>query len=157
MLVWQWALVILLSMVPALVAGPSAGIAAGMHFGFRPAIYLPVVALSSFVEGLGVVKLAERARDNAWLERKLGYLRTPRAHAWAERWGPWGGLILGVAVVGQEPILIALVWLGVERRRLLLPLAASSALFTALYFALIHFGVESATRLDELWQLLRSL
>lgn len=154
---WRWLLVVVLSMVPALVAGPSAGILAAMHFGFAPEVYLPVVALASFVEGLAVVKLAELALRSPAIEHRLAPLRTERAVRWASKWGPWGGLLLGVATLGQEPILIALVWLKVERRKLVLPLALSSTLFTGIYFVTLRQGLASLSKLDELWRLLDTL
>jgi hypothetical protein len=47
-----------------------------------------------------------------------------------------------VAAVGQEPILVALRALGINMRRLLLPLAVSNALFAVLYYAIVRFGVD---------------
>jgi hypothetical protein len=45
-------------------------------------------------------------------------------------------------VVGQEPILVALRWLGVEMRRIWLPLAISNAVFAILYYAIVWIGLD---------------
>lgn len=160
-MLWQWLTVIALTMVPSLVAGPSAGIIAGIHFGFSPWVLLPVVALASFVEGLLVIGLAELGLRVPWIGRTLSRSRTPRAQRWAEKWGPWGGLTLGVAVVGQEPILVALVWMKVDKRRILLPLALSSICFTAIYFIVVRAGYQQVSllgsQLRELYELLKAL
>ena len=81
---------------------------------------------------------------NRWVAR----LRTPRAVAFADKWGVWGGLSFGCALVGQEPILVALRWLGVEMRRIWLPLAISNAVFAVLYYAVVWFGVDQVTHLS---------
>jgi membrane protein YqaA with SNARE-associated domain len=160
-MLWQWLTVIALTMVPSLVAGPSAGIIAGIHFGFSPWVLLPVVALASFAEGLLVMWLAQLGLRIPWLGKSLARSRTPKAQRWAEKWGAWGGLTLGVAAVGQEPILIALVWMQVEKRRILIPLALSSIAFTAVYFAIVRAGYSQmsllGSQLKELFDLLGAL
>jgi len=45
-------------------------------------------------------------------------------------------------VVGQEPILVALRWLGVDMRRIWLPLAVSNAVFAVLYYAIVWVGLD---------------
>ncbi len=160
-MVWQWLTVIALTMVPSLVAGPSAGIIAGIHFGFSPWILLPVVAAASFAEGLLVIGIAELGLRVPWIFRTLARSRTAKARRWAERWGIWGGLTLGVAVLGQEPILIALVWMQVDKRRLVGPLALSSVAFTVIYFAVVRAGYSQVSllgsQLRELYDLLGAL
>ncbi len=49
-------------------------------------------------------------------------------------------MTLGVALVGQEPILLALRWLGVDMRRLWIPLAAANLLSAIGYYALLKAG-----------------
>jgi len=67
--------------------------------------------------------------------------------ALANRWGVWGDLTLGCAVVGQEPILVALRWLGVDMRRIWLPLAVSNAVFAVTYYVIVWFGLEQVAKL----------
>jgi hypothetical protein len=77
-----------------------------------------------------------------WCEK----MRRPRVVAFVARWGPWGGMMLGVAALGQEPILIALRWLGIDLRRLVLPTAVSNAVFAVIYFLIVKFGLDSGSR-----------
>lgn len=51
------------------------------------------------------------------------------------------------ALVGQEPILVALRWLGVDMRRIWLPLAVSNAAFAVIYYAVVLFGIDQAANL----------
>jgi hypothetical protein len=104
----RWATVVGLSMTPALVAGPMAACAAGIGFGLDPRVMLPVVACAGFVEGVIVAWLAGQSLRIGFVNRFMDRMRGPRALALAEKWGVWGGLIIGVAIVGQEPILVAL-------------------------------------------------
>lgn len=142
----RWATVVALSMTPALLAGQSAACAAGIGFGFDWRALLPVIAASGFAQGLLVMWLADQGARLPRVARLIQRLHKPRAVDFAQKWGPWGGLTLGVAVVGQEPILIALRWLGVETRRIWLPLAISNALFAALYYLIVAFGWDQASR-----------
>jgi hypothetical protein len=114
---------------------------------------LPVVATASFVEGLIVIKLAELSVRVPWLRRHLARWHKPSAVAWCQRWGPWGGLMLGVAVVGIEPILIALKWMDVDSKKLVLPLAISSVVFTVLYYVIVAFGWAQASRFGDVREL----
>jgi len=148
MVLGRWATVVGLSMTPALFAGQSAACAAGIAFGLDPWRMLPVIALSGFIEGLIVAFLGGQTRRVGFIERRIERMRTPRAKALVEKWGVWGGLTLGVAVVGQEPILIALRALGVDMKRLVLPIAVENALFTAVYFAIVRFGVDEWMKLQ---------
>ena len=138
----RWATVIGLSMTPALVAGQSAAFAAGIAFGLDPRVMVPVVAVSGFVEGLVVAWLGGQARRIGFIERFMERMRKPRAMEMAAKWGVWGGMILGVAAFGQEPILVALRALGIGMRRLILPLAVSNALFAVVYYAILRLGVD---------------
>ena len=61
--------------------------------------------------------------------------------------GVWGGLTIGCAVVGQEPILVALRWLGVDIRQIWLPLAVSNAVFAVLYYVIVWFGLGQVAKL----------
>jgi hypothetical protein len=136
----RWAVIVGLSMTPALVAGPSAACAAGIAWHIDARVLLPVIAASSFVEGVFVAWLAGGVTRAGLLARWLERLRNPRAITIAERYGAWGGLLLGVAVVGQEPVLVALRFLGVDMRKLWIPLALSNAVFALVYYEIVKLG-----------------
>ena len=139
---WQWLTVIALAATPALVLGQSGAAAAAIKFGFDPVIAVPVIALSGFAEALVVARLANASTRIGFINRWCVRIRTPRAVGWAKRWGPWGGMTLGVAAVGQEPILLALRWLGVDMRKLIVPAAVSNAVFAVLYYVLVWKGLD---------------
>ncbi len=143
----RWAIIVGLSMTPALIAGQSAACVAGIGWQIDPWRLVPVIALASFVEGAIVAWLAGTTRKIAFLERRFEKLRTPKAIAFAQKWGTWGGMILGVAVLGQEPILLALRFLGVEMRKLWLPLFVSNVLFALVYFAVVKTGLDQIGKL----------
>jgi membrane protein YqaA with SNARE-associated domain len=142
-----WATVIGLSMVPALIAGPSAACAAGIGFGFEPVRLVAVVTAAGFVEGLFVAWLGGPVTRIGWVERHLARFRTPRAVELANKYGVWGGMTIGVAVVGQEPILVALRALGVDMKRLVFPVLVSNALFSVLYYFIVRFGIDQLLKL----------
>jgi len=139
---WTWASIVGLSMTPNLVLGPSAAVGVGIAAHFSPWVLLPVVAAAGYVEGLVLAWLAGESTRIGLIGRWVARMRTPRSVALANRWGVWGGLTLGCAVVGQEPVLVALRWLGVEMRRIWLPLAISNAVFAVLYYAIVRIGVD---------------
>ena len=136
----RWAVIIGLSMTPALIAGQSDACAAGIAWKLDPWTLVPIVALASNVEGILITLLAGRVTNTGFVARHLERFRTPRAIAFAEKWGTWGGLFLGGAVVGQEPILIALRGLGVDARRIWLPLALSNLTFSFVYYMVVKEG-----------------
>jgi hypothetical protein len=138
---WTWASIVGLSMTPNLVLGPSAAVGVGIAAHYSPWLLLPVVAVAGYIEGLVLAWLAGQSTRIGFIDRWVALLRTPRAVAFANRWGVWDGLTLGCAVVGQEPILVALRWLGVDMRRIWLPLAVSNAAFAVLYYAIVWFGL----------------
>ena len=139
---WTWTSIIGLSITPNLVLGPSVAVGVGIAAKVSPWLLLPVVTVASYVEGLAVAWLADQHTRIGFINRWIARLRTPRGIAIAHRWGIWGGLTLGCAVVGQEPILVALRWHGVEMRRLWLPLAVSNAAFAVIYYAVVWFGLD---------------
>jgi hypothetical protein len=139
---WTWASIVGLSVTPNLVLGPSAAVGVGIAAHCSPWLLLPVVAVASYLEGLVVAWLAGQSTRVGIIGRWVARLRTPRSMALANRWGVWGGLTIGCAVVGQEPILVALRWLGVEMRRIWLPLAVSNAAFAVLYYAIVWGGIQ---------------
>lgn len=157
-MLWQWLTVIGLSMTPALLLGQSAAAAAGIGFGFDPLVLVPVMAVSGFVEGLGVAWLGGKTAhlQLGFLQRFIAWMKRPRAVALAERFGPWGGMLLGTGLVGQEPILIALRWIGVDLKRLVLPTAVANALFAVIYYYVVKLGILSVKStldpLRALWQ-----
>jgi len=139
---WTWVSIVGLSMTPNLVLGPSAAVGVGIAAHFSPWVFLPVVAAAGYFEGLVLAWLAGESMRIGFIGRWVARMRTPRSVALADRWGVWGGLTLGCAVVGQEPILVALRWLGVEMRRIWLPLAISNAVFAILYYAIVRVGLD---------------
>lgn len=134
-------------MTPGLVLGPSVAVGVGFEAHYNPWVLLPVVAAANYFEGLVFVWLAGESTQfgliNRWVER----MRTPKAVSFAKRWGVWGGLTLGRAVVGQEPILVALQWLDVDMRRIRFPLAVSCAIFAVIYYAIIWLGLGQVANL----------
>lgn len=144
---WTWASIIGLSMTPNLILGSSVAVAVGYKAQIAPELLLPVVAIISTAEGLIVAWLAGQSTQLSAVHRWVERMRSPRSTALAERWGIWGGLTLGCALVGQEPILVALRWLDVDMRRLWLPVATSNIIFTLLYYAVVVFGFDKAAQL----------
>lgn len=145
----KWALVVALSMTPALIAGGSSAAAAGIAFGFDPVAIIAVVSVSSFVYGLIVVQLSKLARRVERIERFLKRFHRPRAIAFCDKYGPWGGLLIGVAFIGSEGILVTLTWMDVSLRKLLAPLAVSSILFAVIYYFIVKLGYAQAHHLDR--------
>jgi len=144
---WTWATIVGLSATPNLVLGPSAAVALGISAHFNPWVLVPVIAVASYLEGLVVAWLAGESTHIGFINRWVTRMRTPRSVAIANKWGVWGGLSLGCALVGQEPILVALRWLDVGMRRLWLPLALSNAVFALIYYEVVLFGLDQAAHL----------
>ncbi len=138
----KWATVAGLSMTPALVLGQSAAAAAGIGWHLNPWILVPVIAVSGFVEGMIIAWLGGRSERIGFVHRWCERMRKPKAVAYAKAWGRWGGMTLGVAVVGQEPILLALRWLGVEPRKLVVPTAVSNVVFALAYYYIVKLGLD---------------
>ena len=134
-------------MTPNLILGPSVAVGVGFEAHYSPWVLLPVVASANYCEGLVIAWLADQSTRIGFVGRWVARMRTPKSVAFAKRWGVWGGLTLGRAVVGQEPILVALRWLGVDMRRIWLPLAISSLIFTALFYVIVWTGLEQIANL----------
>ncbi len=128
-------------MTPNLILGPSVAVGVGIAAHFDPWVLIPVVAVAGYVEGLVVAWLAGESTQIGFINRWLTRRRTPKAVAYAEKNGVWGGLTLGCAAVGQEPILVALRWLGVGMRQIWLPLAVSNAVFAVIYYLVVSAGL----------------
>jgi len=144
---WTWLSIVGLSMTPNLVLGPSVAVGVGIAAHYSPLVLLPVVAAAGFFEGLVIAWLADESTQIGFIGRWVARMRTPRSVELANRWGVWGGLTLGCAVVGQEPILVALRWLGVDMRRIWLPLAFSNAVFAVIYYAIVSVGLDQVANL----------
>ena len=144
---WTWASIVALSMTPNLILGPSAAVGVGIQAHLPPALLLPVVATAGYLEGLALAWLAGKSTNIGFIHRWIERMRTPRSVAFANQWGIWGGLTVGCALLGQEPILVALRWLGVEMRRIWLPLAFSNAVFAVIYYAVVQFGFDQVAKL----------
>ena len=144
---WTWSLIVGLSITPNLILGPSAAVGLGIESHYSPWILVPVVAVASYAEGLVVAWIAGQSTRINFIGRWVARLRTPRSMMFANRWGIWGGLTFGCALVGQEPILVALRWMGVDMRRLWLPLAISNLIFAILYYFIVWFGLNQVAKL----------
>ena len=137
---WQWLTVIGLAATPALILGQTAAWAAGIGFDLPTWPLGLAIVIAGFAEGLLVLWLAALADRIPRLHRVLSKLRVPRYDALLTRWGSWTALMIGTAIAGQEPIIIALVWLGARPRKLILPLLVENVLFTALYYFVTKLG-----------------
>ena len=140
--VWKWAAVVGLSMTPALLLGQTASAAEGISAGFDPRILIPVMAVGGFVEGMIVAWLGGTSERIGAVHRFCVRLRRPKAVSFAQKWGCWGGMFIGVAIFGQEPILLALRFLGVEQKKLVAPTALSNAFFAAASYFIVKVGME---------------
>ena len=144
---WKWLTVIALAATPALIFGQTAAWASG--FGFK----LPtwplgiVIALAGFAEALVILVLAALSERIPRLRRWLTKLHTPRFDRWLTKWGAWTGLLLGTAVAGQEPVIIALVWLGISPKKLVLPLLVENVIYTAIYYVVVRLGWDAVSSL----------
>lgn len=144
---WTWASIVGLSMTPNLILGPSVAVGVGFEAHYNPWILLPVVAIANFIEGIIFAWFVGQSTRIGFIERWVKRFRTPKNMAFAERWGVWGGFTLGRAMVGQEPILAGLKLLGVDIRRILLPLAISCVIFAVIYYAIVWFGLSQIANL----------
>lgn len=137
---WKWLTVIALAATPALIFGQTAAWASG--FGFKLPIWTlgVVITAAGFAEALVVLLLAALSERIPWLHRWLSKFRAPRYDKWLTRWGRWTGLLVGTAVAGQEPVIIALVWLGVPPKKLVAPLLVENVIYTAIYYFVVRLG-----------------
>jgi membrane protein YqaA with SNARE-associated domain len=138
---WKWLTVIGLAAAPALIFGQSAAWGAGIGFHLPVLLLGIVIALAGFAEGLVIVWLAAVAHRIPRLHRWLSKLHAPRFDRWFKRWGVWTGLLVGTAIAGQEPVIIALVWLDAPPKKLILPLAVANALYTVIYYLIVLAGI----------------
>jgi hypothetical protein len=143
----KWLTVIGLAATPALIFGQTAAWGAGLGFGLDVRLLGVVIVLAGFAEGLVVVWLAHLALRIEQLHRVLRRFHAPRFDAWFARWGVWVGMLLGTAVAGQEPVIIALVWLGAPPKKLVVPLLVQNVLYTAIYYAVVRVGWAALTSL----------
>lgn len=56
-------------------------------------------------------------------------------------------MLAGTAVGGQEPVIVALVWLGAPPKKLVVPLAIQNALYTLVYYGIVKVGWAELTSL----------
>jgi hypothetical protein len=138
---WTWASIVGLSMTPNLILGPSVAVGVGIAAHYDPWVFVPVVAAAGYFEGLIVAWLAGESTQIGFIDRWVTRMRTPKSVDLADRWGVWGGLTIGCAAVGQEPILVALRWLDVNMRHIWLPLAFSNAVFAVIYYVVVSVGL----------------
>jgi membrane protein YqaA with SNARE-associated domain len=138
---WKWLAIIGMSMTPNLIIGNSIASYFVIRWHFDPWIAVPVMAVAGYVEGGIVGWLGGRSTNIGFVHRWIERMRKPKVLAFADKWGPWGGMTLGLALVGQEPILVALRWLGIEMKRIWLPMAVGNAISAILYYWLIKAGL----------------
>lgn len=143
----KWLTVIGLAATPALIMGQTAAWTAGIAWDMNVWALAVAIVLAGFAEGLVVVWLAQLALRAERVYRVMKRLHAPRFDAWFAKWGVWVGLLVGTAVTGQEPVIIALVWLGAPPRRLILPLAVQNMLYTAIYYGVVKAGWAAITSL----------
>ena len=141
----KWLTVIGLAATPALILGQTAAWGAGLGFGLDVWLLALVIVLGGLAEGLVIVWLASLALRVDAVYRVMKRFHAPRFDAWFARWGVWVGMLVGTAVGGQEPVIIALVWLGAPPRKLILPLAIQNVLYTAIYYAIVKLGWAALT------------
>lgn len=139
---WKWATVALLSMTPALLLGQSAAAAAGISWNLPPWLLITVMSIFGFLEGMLVAWLGGTTTRIGFVQRWCERMRKPKAVAFVKTWGRWGGMTLGVAVLGQEPILLALRLLGIEVRKLIVPVAVSNVMFATIYYFIVKLGLD---------------
>jgi hypothetical protein len=62
-------------------------------------------------------------------------MKKPRAIALADRYGPWGGSMLGTRSSVRNPFLMALRWLGVDMRRLVFAHRCGERALRVIYYS----------------------
>lgn len=144
---WKWVTVVALAMTPALLLGQSAAATAGIAWHLDARFLVPVIAVAGFAEGMLVAWLGGTSTRIGFVHRWCERMRKPKAVALATAWGPWGGMTVGAAVFGQEPILLALRWLGVDMRKLVVPIAVSNTAFALIYYGVVRFGFDQVLAL----------
>lgn len=137
---WRWLTVVGLAATPALIMGQTAAWTAGLAWDMKVSALALVIVLAGFAEGLLVMWLAQLALRVDRVYRVMKRLHAPRFDAWFAKWGVWIGMLVGTAVAGQEPVIIALVWLGAPPRKLILPLAVQNVVYTAIYYGVVKLG-----------------
>jgi hypothetical protein len=145
---WKWALIALASMTPNLVFGQQMAAVMGYAWGFHAIAVIAVSTVFGYISGFFWIWLGGKDFDIGWLIRFRNWMRKPRAVEFARKWGLWGGMTLGVAMVGQEPIILALRYLGVEGRKIWVPMILANIISCILYYYFIKLGwasVESFT------------
>lgn len=147
MRIWQWITVIGLAATPALLLGQTAAWAAGLGFGLDVWLLGLAIGSAGFAEGLVIVWLAHLALRNQKLRRVLRKLHAPRFDAWFAKWGVWVGMLVGTAVAGQEPVIIALVWLDAPPKKLVVPLLIQNVIYTVIYYGIVKVGWAAITSL----------
>jgi hypothetical protein len=148
--VWKWLTIFGLAAAPALILGQSAAWVAGFGWGMNVPLLGIVIVLGGFAEGIAFIELARMPARSERFKRWVTRVETSRFARWCTRRGPWPGLLLATAVFGQEPPIIALVWFGVPRRKLVLPLLVTNVIYTVIYAVLVRQGLTDWDKLMSL-------
>lgn len=143
----KWLTVIGLAATPALIMGQTAAWTAGLAWDMNVCALAVAIVVAGFAQGLLVIWLSRLALRVERVYRVMKRLHAPRFDAWFVKWGVWVGMLAGTAVAGQEPVIIALVWLGAPPRKLILPLAVQNLLYTTIYYGVVKLGWAAITSL----------
>ena len=140
MLDWLW--ICLMSMSPNLILGQQMAAFFGIRWGLDVRILLPVMIAFGYLSGFFWIWAGGKSQKFrfGWWQRFIHWLRKPRAIAFAQKWGLWGGMTLGNAMVGQEPIILALRWLDVPAKKIWFPMAIANVISSVLYYYLTKLG-----------------
>jgi hypothetical protein len=148
--VWKWLTIVGLAAAPALVLGQSAAWVFGFREGMNTGGLVGAITFGGFAEGLVVIWLATLPTRSTRFERWVAKVTKSRVASWLTRKGPWPSLLVATALLGQEPVIIALVWLGVSPRKLVFPVLVENALYTMIYGVLVHQGLADWDKLMSL-------
>jgi hypothetical protein len=148
--IWKWLTVFGLAAAPALVLGQSAAWAFGLRTGMNILALGIVITMGGFIEGVVIVKLAELPKRSARFERWADKVHRSRPGSWLAKRGPWPSLLVGTMFLGQEPIIIFLVWLGIPMRKLVVPLFVANAVYTVVYALLVKQGLADWDQISKL-------
>lgn len=143
----KWLTVIGLAATPALVMGQTAAWGAGIAFGMNVWALGTAIVLAGFAEGLLIIWLASLALRVERVHRVMRRFHAPRFDRWFAKWGAWVGMLVGTAVAGQEPVIIALIWLDAPPKKVIVPMLVQNVLYTIIYYWIVRLGIAAITSL----------
>jgi hypothetical protein len=140
---WRWLAIAGMSMTPNLAWGQQMAAFFGIRWGVDVRILLPVMIVFGYVSGFFWLWIGGKDPRLAFMRRFIAWMRKPKAVAFAEKWGTWGGMTLGSIMVGQEPIILALRWLGVESKKIWIPMILANVISSVGFYYLTKLGYMS--------------